>query len=336
MDSRSMNRFMGEYLEVLGQSQDAELCLANSIWLRDDPGLIVEPGFLDINANYYGADVRRAVFDSGTVREINKWVSAQTDGMIRRLLDRIPDAAAMYLVNALAFDAQWEEVYRSSDVRKGLFTEADGDHWYVPMMHSEERRYLEDAGATGFIKYYEGGEYAFAALLPKEGISLREYAATLDGGHLQELLTNAEDVLVLASMPKFEVEYDIELGGVLRQMGMVDAFREDAADFSRLGTWDGGELYIGRVLHRTFISVAEQGTRAGAASAVKMLSKGAQELPPHKTVDLDRPFVYLLIDAETCLPIFIGSVLEIDAAETETKALPSHRNAAGPYAKVYL
>jgi len=48
--------------------------------------------------------------------------------------------------------------------------------------------YLEDDNATGFIKYYKGCQYAFAALLPNEGVSVSEYAASLDGEHLYDML----------------------------------------------------------------------------------------------------------------------------------------------------
>ena len=39
-------------------------------------------------------------------------MSDRTDGMIPAILDRIPDSAMVYLVNALAFDGQWASVYR--------------------------------------------------------------------------------------------------------------------------------------------------------------------------------------------------------------------------------
>ena len=311
LDTQTMNRFFEDYLQILEQSKDAQLRLANAIWIREDPRLVIEQDFVDTNTECYGAQIRRSTFDGDMVREVNRWVSDRTDGMIPSLLDQVPDAAMMYLVNALVFDARWEEPYESADVRKGLFTDANGAQWNVPMMHSEEHFYLEDGGATGFLKFYEGGEYAFVALLPKEGISLRDYAATLTGARLRELLTGAEDVLVLASMPKFETEYDVELGGVLQQLGMTDAFREELADLSGLGTCGDSGLYISRVLHKTYIRVAEQGTRAAAATTVEVSVKGAQQLPPHKTVTLDRPFLYLLIDVQTGLPIFMGSVSEI-------------------------
>ena len=80
------------------------------------------------------------------------------------------------------------------------------------------------------------------------------------------------------------------------------------ADFSRLGTAGEGNIRISRILHKTFISVAEDGTRAGAATAAEAAAEAAVEEEP-KFVRLDRPFVYMLIDCETDLPFFIGTML---------------------------
>ena len=71
-------------------------------------------------------------------------------------------------------------------------------------------------------------------------------------------------------------------------------------------------ICISRVLHKTFISVAEQGTRAGAATAVEMPAYGAMEIPEFKEVVLDRPFVYMIIDCETNLPFFMGTMMDVN------------------------
>jgi serpin B len=181
------------------------------------------------------------------------------------------------------------------------------------MMHSSEHRYLEDEQATGFIKYYEARRYALVALLPKEGITVGEYVEGLTGEHLKQMLAEPEDIMVESAIPKFEMQYDVQMSEILQQMGITDAFSQNNADFSRLGIYhsDGSNIYISRVLHKTFISVAEQGTKAGAATVIELPATGAIVIPEYKTVTLDRPFVYLLIDCETNLPFFIGTMMDV-------------------------
>ena len=142
---------------------------------------------------------------------------------------------------------------------------------------------------------------------------MQEYVDNLTGEHLMKLLSNPEKVTVFATMPKFETEYSVEMSEALMEMGMTDAFDYRISDFSRLGTYDsdGLNICINRVLHKTFISVSEKGTRAGAATAVEMVAEGALLIEDYKTVTLDRPFVYMLIDCQTNLPFFIGTMMDV-------------------------
>ena len=313
MDTEALNGFMLAYMDSLPESKVYKLNLANSIWFKDDPRFTVEQSFLQTNADYYGASIYKSAFDESTRSDINNWVKEHTDGTIPQIIDEIPEEAVMYLVNALAFDAEWQEVYEEYQIRPGTFTREDGTQAEIELMHSEERRYLEDGMASGFIMYYKDKHYAFVALLPNEGVSVQEYVESLTGRHLQELLSNSENITVFAAMPKFETEYSIEMSEVLMEMGMTDAFDFRSADFSRLGTYqaDGVNICINRVLHKTFISVSEKGTRAGAATAVEMAAEGAMEIEDYRTVKLDRPFVYMLIDCQTNLPFFIGTMMDV-------------------------
>ena len=314
MDVDNLNSYMLTYLNLLPEAKDYKMSLANSIWFKDDPNFAVEQSFLQTNADYYGAGAYKAAFDEGTRNDINNWVKEHTDGMIPEIIDEIPDEAIMYLVNALAFDAKWADEYEEHQIREGSFTMEDGTRQDVDMMHSEEYTYLEDDLATGFIKYYKDRRYAFVAMLPNEGVTVSQYVDSLTGEHLRDLLNNPQDVTVFASIPKFETEYDIEMSEVLQEMGITDAFDWRVADFSGLGTYnvDGMNICINRVLHKTFISVTEQGTRAGAATAVEMVAEGAAEIIEYKEVVLDRPFVYMLIDCETNLPFFIGTMMNVN------------------------
>lgn len=312
MPAEELNNYFYSYMKLLPQGENYKLNLANSIWFTDHERFTVNQNFLQLNADYYGADIYRTPFDTSTVKDINNWVKNETDGMIPQILDQIPQEAVMYLVNALAFEAEWADVYEKDQVRDGIFTLEDGTTQDVEYMYSEESNYLEDEKATGFLKYYKECKYAFVALLPKEGVSVSDYIASLDGEHVNKLIANRANPTVSTAIPKFESEYDTEMSEVLSDMGMDIAFNEETADFSGLGTSTAGNIFINRVLHKTFISVAEQGTKAGAATVVEMTDECAFEVTDTKTVYLDRPFVYMLIDCETNIPFFIGTMMNVN------------------------
>ncbi|MBO6062078.1 MAG: serpin family protein [Clostridia bacterium] len=311
MPLEELNEF---YFNYSGQLENTDKCsmeLANSIWFADDGRFEVNGGFLQKNADFFGADIYKAPFVEATRKDINDWVNEHTEGMIPEILgpDTDMSSAVMYLINALAFDAEWERIYETNDVNEGEFTAENGQKSKAEFMYNMERDWLKTDNAEGFIKYYKGGRYAFAALLPNEGVSVNELVASLDGGKLMSILRNRRDEGVMTAIPKFETSFDTELSEVLIGMGMPDAFDAKLADFTGLGTSAFGNIYINRVLHKTFISVDEKGTKAGAATAVEMMLEGAP-WSEHR-VFLDRPFVYMLIDTKTNLPFFIGTMTDV-------------------------
>ncbi len=306
-----LNAYLKAYMNALPQSTKAKLSIANSVWFTDDERFAVERDFLQTNADYYGADIYKAAFDDGTLKAINTWVKDNTDGMIENILDEISPEAVMYLINAMAFDAEWQDIYFETQINDGVFVNENGEEQNVKMMRSEEHYYLEDDNATGFMKHYANSKYAFAALLPQEGISVEEYVAGLTGEGLASMLEGDRWATVYAAMPKFESEYSIEMSGILSSMGMTDAFDQREADFSGLGSSTAGNIFISRVIHKAFISVDERGTKAGAATVVDM-APGAAPVEEIKEVTLDRPFVYMIIDCEANLPLFMGTMKSVN------------------------
>ena len=305
-----LNEYLYSYIHHLPNEKDCQFHLANSIWLRDAKDFIVDDIFLKNNAKYYDAGIYQSAFDDQTLADINNWVAAQTNDMIPTILDQIDSDAYMYLINALSFDSKWSSIYESSSVSNDVFTTENGTSQDVEMMHSSEYEYIEDENVSGFLKPYSGYSYAFVALLPKEGIPLTEYVNSLTGEHLHHLLTTVEECPITAGIPKFETEFSIDLIPPLQTLGIHDAFDKDLANFSGMGSFDSPweRLYINSILHKSFFSIGEKGTKAGASTIVGM-EKSASSINPEeaKEVILDRPFLYMIVDYENRFPIFIGT-----------------------------
>lgn len=311
MTVSELNSYLHAYRIRATSEQDSKFSLANSIWFTEDDRFTVEETFLQTVVDYYDTQIYKTPFDKSTVKDINNWIDSNTDGKIPKIIDDVSENSIMYLVNALAFDAEWQHTYESYQVNDCIFRMEDGTEQTVGTMSSTENKYLEDERTTGFIKYYKNKDYAFIALLPKEGIRMTDYIASLDGRKLHSLISNPEDTNVTISLPKFEYECFTQMNEILQAMGMMDAFNVDSADFSNLGSSTGGNIFIEQVLHKTFITVAEKGTKAGAATVVAKAS-GDIALEDIKQVYLNRPFVYLLIDCENNVPFFIGTVMSIN------------------------
>ena len=301
-----LNQWLG------GFKDDDQLKQANGIWVKDDQKFTPDDAFLTTVQKAYDAILTEAPFDEATRDEINDWVRQETDGMIDGIVDEIPEEAIMYLINALSFEAAWENPYDEFQVQESVFTTEDGRELDVEMMYGTAYDYLRTENATGFRQWYEDEDYAFVALLPNEGVTVAELVDSLTGEQLAQLLAQPEEDVVQTAIPKFEAESDFELSEVLTNMGMDKVFDDTLANFSSLGTYENRNIYINRVLHKTSIQVAEQGTKAGAATAVEIAyatgAFGPAEEPT--TVYLDRPFVYMIVERETGLPLFMGTCME--------------------------
>lgn len=306
LDPEQGCRELSAWCSKLPDGKGGKLSVANSIWFNNDKEEFVpNEMFLQKNAEEWDAYIYGAPFNQSTCADLNRWVEKNTDGMVTDILDNMPEAAIMYLVNAVAFNGEWEEPYESYQVHDSAFYTEGGKETTVPIMYSEESRYLSGEHAAGFVKPYVTG-YRFAALLPEEGMTLEEYVNQLTGEAFYRTVTGEKDTAVSAGMPKFKADTSLELSDILSGMGMPLAFDGNLADFSEIGSCGDLTIHIDRVLHKTHIDVDELGTKAGAATVVEMLAEGAME--EMETVILDRPFLYAIVDENTNLPVFIGTV----------------------------
>lgn len=306
IDFDELNKYL--YTQRTGQPNDekCKLLTANSVWTRNDEERISPyPEFLQKVVDYYNAELFKAPFDEETAKEVNNWVDTNTDHMIPKIVNEIDPSTVMMLINAVTFDAKWQNMYYKEDVFEHDFTNYNGTVHQAEMMFSDEYSYLEDENATGFYKYYQGGRYAFAALLPNEDISVTDYVNSLTPESLHNVLSNPQEDYIRAGLPKFSYDYGTELTGILADMGMPSAF--DNADFSKLAPQS---VFISRVIHKTHIDVFEEGTRAAAVTMVE--ANDACPAPPEKEIILDRPFVYCIVDTETYLPVFMGTLMNLD------------------------
>ena len=283
-----------------------EMGIANSIWHRTD--VTVERAFLDTNREYFDARVSALDFgDPGASQIINDWVKDQTRGRIEKI---VPDDIAgfvMFLINAVYFKADWTTQFDKSRTRDEPFTLPDGTTRNVPMMYhgrAEETtfRVTTGDGASVIDLPYGGDAFTMTLVLPDPGTSVDDLVGDLDEARWNAWIGALTEQRVHVVLPRFELEYEIELKSVLEAMGMTDAFAPGRADFSRMRS--GGGLWIDHVKHKTFVKVDEEGTEAAAVTSVAIV----ESAPP--TLRFDRPFVLAIRERFSGTILFLGKIVD--------------------------
>lgn len=300
------NRENNDYEEG---KQDFDLNIVNSIWGEKTYTFL--PEYLDLLAENYGAGLRLADFinqPDTSRKEINQWVSDQTNDRINDLLpeDSITGLTRLVLTNAIYFKASWLHQFEPGMTEDADFTLISGQKVQVPMMRQTETfGYASENGYQLISLPYEGNKLSMVIILPDEG-NYSRVEEGLGDFDIQGLASSVSYVQLDLEMPKFKIESSFGLADTLDAMGMKDAFIPGIADLSGMdGTHD---LYISAVQHKAFIEVDETGTEAAAATAVVV---GIESMPidePIK-VSIDRPFIYFIVDNKTGSVLFMGRVM---------------------------
>lgn len=302
-------------ISALINQTDTKTCnIANSIWLRDVQDLSLNSEFKKSSEEYFKSEIYTKKFDGKFVDTVNKWVSKNTDGMIDTILNEVPsEDTMMYLINAICFDAKWNDKYDDIQINEnGKFTNSKGDIQDVVMLNSTEDTYLCDEQSTGFLKYYLGGKYAFMGILPNEDVSINDYMESLTGDsfiNLYRSKISGNSVSVNVTIPEFKYTSEYLLNDTLKDMGISSAFDEFSADFSNMIDSNTYKLYMGKVIQKAYIQVDRNGIKASAITSISM--NDATAMLETYQVYLDRPFIYAIMDTDTELPIFMGVVNNI-------------------------
>ena len=301
-------------MDKINGAKDVEFTCANAVW--NNGTLLGDTANLEY-VNYirdtFLAEYTVTDFDDSTPGEINDWVYEHTDHMIEKVIDKLDPLTVMVLVNAISFDGKWAEPYDEDHVNEGHFTLADGSTVQAMFLSDKSNAYYETDKATGFMKMYEGGEYAFLAILPAdESINANEFAAGFTAEDYEAFINSVTyEYDVYSKMPEFKSDFEMLANETLKSLGVTDVFSTESADLSGIAG-KPGDIYVSRVIHKTHIEVDSNGTRAAAVTAVTLRTKGAEIVEnEYRTVNCDRPFVYAIVDVETMNPVFIGTVNEV-------------------------
>src|SRR5258706_596742 len=134
MSVGEVNESYRSLIELLRQlDPHVRFQIANSICYLQ--AYTIQQPFLGANHNYYDAQVTALDFSSPTApATINAWVNQHTQGIIKTIVDVIPDGMRLYLINAIYFKGDWTEQFDPHLTQPRSFRLPDGTTVNVPTM----------------------------------------------------------------------------------------------------------------------------------------------------------------------------------------------------------
>lgn len=300
----SNSALMGE----LSRSESVTLNIANSVWYHQS-GIVLDDEFVNEVKKQFDAEIAGRDFaDPTTLSEINGWVSKKTQGKIPNLLSDLSPEAVTVLVNAIYFKGDWTIKFDKEKTKEADWHSADGTSKKIQLMsNKDEYRYHEtdDAQVIG-LAYGKLEKKRMWVVLPKEGNTLDDLVTDLDEQKFSNWKKSAWKREGTIELPRFKMKFKKNIKPDLQALGMKKCFEGDA-DFSAMEEGEGGQLFIGKVIHEAIIEVNEEGTVAAAATAVEM----QRGMPPKPfTVRCDRPFLLVIEDSITGSNLFVGTVYD--------------------------
>lgn len=292
-------------LSALQGRSGTSLRIANSVWTTQKSGALL-PAFAQSMARNFKAEARAVdLRDPATLDVINGWVGRATEGRIPRILDSVEPNTAAFLINALAFQAEWTSPFTSGTYEAKFRLHDGGQHPVQLMGQRAEFACLEDGGSEIVrLPYGKDGLAHMWIALPAKG-GLPKLVSELNQESLSRWTAEAKLRDCGVSLPRFSLKSKLELKSVLQALGVADAFDPKRADFSRL-SGQGEDLYVNRVLQELRVDVTEKGTEAAAATVVELGVEGGAQ--PEFSLYCDRPFAFVIQDAKSEAVLFAGAV----------------------------
>jgi serine protease inhibitor len=311
-DTATVDSNYGKLIETLKTANNSadnsvELAIANSLWVNQNISL--QDSFIKTTQDFYQGKVSNLDFtDTSAKNTINQWVASNTANQIPEIVDSISPEAALYLINATYFKGSWTNKF-DPDVttEQPFYLESKTTKPVAMMSQTGDYRYYENQQFQAIRLPYGKGKLAMYIFLPQANSSLEQFNQQLNPANWQEWLSQMRSQPGNVSLPKFKLEYAMELKDVLSSLGMQQVFNSSQADFSAM---TDSVVALDQVKHKAVIEVDEEGTEAAGAtsSGVRITSATPQNQPFE--MNINRPFFFAIRDDITETILFVGNVVE--------------------------
>ena len=314
-DKNEYNEMTKALISEYRNSGAVELNIANAIWLNEDNAdFTFNNEYTDLLSEYFEAAANTS--DSKKiVGEVNEWVNDKTKGKIPAIIND-PDFTSI-LLNAIYFKGAWADEFSKHATAPDVFTDRGGKEHSIDFMNKTDTfNYFKDEFVEIVELPYRNYTYNEKCdEFKRYDTDISMYLVRNRFDYEDERLTDCIEENKLTStyidfsMPKFRVEYSAGISDIMKNLGINVAFDKYRADFTKMVT--GGNMYIMDAIHKTYISVDEEGTEAAAVTAVMMDATSAFRDEPLR-VSYDTPFTFVIRDNKNGITLFVGEFAYVE------------------------
>uniref|UniRef100_A0A8C9DUQ6 Serpin family B member 1 n=1 Tax=Prolemur simus TaxID=1328070 RepID=A0A8C9DUQ6_PROSS len=307
------SRFQSLHADINKHGASYILKLANRLYGEKTYNFL--PEFLASTQKTYGAELASVDFQHASEdarKTINQWVEGQTEGKIPELLAAgvVDNMTKLVLVNAIYFKGNWQEKFMKEATEDAPFRLNKKDTKTVKMMYQKKKfpyGYIEDLRCRVLELPYQGKELSMLILLPDDigdestGLKKIEEQLTFEKLHEWTKPGNLGIIEVNVGLPRFKLEDSYILNSDLARLGVQDLFNSSKADLS--GISGARDIFISKIIHKSFVEVNEEGTEAAAATAG--VATFAMLMPEENFV-ADHPFIFFVRHNPSSTVLFLG------------------------------
>lgn len=302
-DLNACNAYFFSRLKSLGKSKNGSYLNINNNFFF---GERVNPNqqFLQKNANFYKLNMFRMDFsDKDCTDKINDYVSTITNNNVKTILSSpVSESCDIVTTSTSLMRDKWLSGYDRQDTSTAKFNGKNGavDAEYL----TSTEFFLKGKRCTGFEKSFKTTPCKFIALLPNEDINIYKFIRDLNYDEYHAV-TSSMNVFKTckASLPQFSVKYEDSLNDALNKSGVYELFNQKGNLKNLALNFTGS---VGNVAQSFSLDINAAGVGSGKAEI-----SDAKKKSPEAEVILNRPFVFLIVDNESYIPIYAGIVAEI-------------------------
>ena len=288
-DKEEANKVSKDIIEIFKKNGDI-IKIANAILIRDQP----KPKFRLTAEHEYEAKIE----ELKNYQQVNKWAQNKTDGKITNIIDELSPDIIMVLLNALYFESFWAKKFNKYHSYEREFFNLDPKQKNIMTLmmffRGELLNYYENDEIKAVKLDYETKDASTHSVIILPKMDINTFIKNFNNEKYEEIIKglDTEKIKVNLYLPRFEMEFKIELSQILKDLGIKKGFTIEA-ELKKLS--DKSPIHFMNVIQKNYINVNEDGTQAACVTELEVILECFRDRDPDaKDFLADKPFIFII------------------------------------------